>query len=128
MTRWIVDELGPTCRSISPRSIPTSRCSTLPATPPATLRRARAIALGERRAVRLHRQRVDTGGGSTLLPGVRALVIERDWYELGASELPERRCAAALRRAAPRPVRRAARDVGRRRLPVRLAATRRSGL
>jgi len=52
-------------------------------TPPATLTRAREIALSKG----LHHVYTgnvhDRDGGSTFCPNCHALVIERDWYELG---------------------------------------------
>ena len=64
MTRWVVENLGPTCPCTSPPSIPTGRCR-CPPTPPVTLTRARDIALknGVRYAYtgNVH----DEAGGST---------------------------------------------------------------
>ena len=62
---------APTCRCTSPRSIPTSRCSTSRRRRPPTLTRAREIALGQRRALRVHRQRARRARRQHLLPGVR---------------------------------------------------------
>ena len=60
-----------TCRCTSPPSIPTGRCWTSRATPAATLRRARAIAMRQRPALRLHRQRPRRRRPEHLLPRLR---------------------------------------------------------
>ncbi len=63
-----------------------------PHTPAATLTRARNIA----RSKGLHYVYTgnvhDREGGSTWCPGCGELLIERDWYELGAWKLDETRC------------------------------------
>lgn len=52
-------------------------------TPAATLTRARNIALGKGLRYVYTGNVHDTAGSSTYCPACRALVIERDWYELG---------------------------------------------
>jgi pyruvate formate lyase activating enzyme len=66
-----------------------------PATPPATLTRARSLAM--RNGLRyVYTGNVhDPAGGSTWCPGCGALLIERDWFELGHWGLaPDGTCAA----------------------------------
>jgi pyruvate formate lyase activating enzyme len=71
-----------------------------PATPPSTLARARQIAL----EVGLHFVYTgnvhDPAGGSTYCPSCHALLIERDWYQLGAYNLTAdghcNRCGAPI--------------------------------
>ena len=93
-----------------------------PPTPPATLTRARAIAVknGIRYAYtgNVH----DAAGGSTYCHGCGALLIGRDWYELGAWNLTDdgacARCGTACAGVFDGPPG----DWGRQRQPVRLRA------
>jgi pyruvate formate lyase activating enzyme len=59
----------------------------VPPTPPATLTRARALA--RRNGLRyVYTGNVhDTAGSSTYCPGCGRMVVERDWYRLGAYRL-----------------------------------------
>ena len=90
-----------TCRCTSPRSTPTTRCATCRRTPPATLRRAREIAL--RHGLRyVYTGNVhDAEGGRTTCPGCGAAVIERDWYRIDRLPAHRRRPVRRLRRALP---------------------------
>ncbi len=89
--------------------------------PPATLTRAREIALaGGLRHVytgNVH----DTAGQSTYCAACGALLIERDWYELGAWNLENGRCAACGE-PCPGVFDERPGTWGSRRLPVRMAA------
>ncbi len=83
MARWVVERLGPDVPMHFSAFHPDYKMRDVPATPPATLTRAREIAL--RNGVRyaytgnVH----DRAGDSTYCPGCGARVIERDWYQLG---------------------------------------------
>jgi pyruvate formate lyase activating enzyme len=89
MTRWVVEELGPDVPMHFTAFHPDYKMLDTPPTPPATLTRARRIAL--RNGVRyaytgnVH----DAEGGSTYCHGCGTLVIERDWYELGVYRLTD---------------------------------------
>ena len=72
-----------------------------PPTPPATLSRARRIAARQRRALRVHGQHPQQGGGAHLLPRCGAGLIGRDGYVLTDWNLEEGRCGV-VRRAVPR--------------------------
>jgi pyruvate formate lyase activating enzyme len=71
---------------------PDFRMLATPRTPPATLTRARDIArskgINHVYTGNVH----DRVGGSTWCPGCGAVLIERDWYELGAYNLDGNRC------------------------------------
>ena len=54
-----------------------------PPTPPATLQRARTIAMDSGLHYVYTGNVHDPAGGSTWCPGCDALLIERDWYQLG---------------------------------------------
>jgi pyruvate formate lyase activating enzyme len=89
MVDWVVKELGPHVPMHFSAFHPDYRMRDRPPTPPATLSRAREIALqaGVRYAYtgNVH----DAGGGSTYCHGCGALLIERDWYVLGAYTLTD---------------------------------------
>ena len=88
-SRWIMKELGPDVPLHFTAFHPDFKMRDVAPTPPSTLTRARDIALanGVRHAYtgNVH----DRAGGSTWCPGCRALVIERDWYRLGAYGLTD---------------------------------------
>jgi len=83
MTAWVVDNLGVDVPMHFTAFHPDWKMRDIPPTPPATLTRARAIAM--RNGVRyaytgnVH----DSDGGSTFCHHCGALLIARDWYQLG---------------------------------------------
>ena len=87
MTRWIVERLGPDVPVHFTAFHPDWKMLDRPPTPPATLTRARRIALdnGVRYAYtgNVH----DTAGGTTSCHGCGATLIERDWYVIRAWHL-----------------------------------------
>jgi len=120
MTRWIAGELGPDVPLHFSAFHPDWKMTDRPPTPPATLTRARELAM--RNGLRyVYTGNVhDRAGGSTWCNGCGALLIERDWYELGRWGLtPAGDCAQCGLRLpgvfAERPG-----SWGGRRLPVRL--------
>jgi pyruvate formate lyase activating enzyme len=95
MTRWIVERLGPDVPVHFTAFHPDWKLVDRPPTPVASLRRAREIARanGVRYAYigNVH----DAAGQSTACHACGTVVIERDWYELGAWRLDDRgRCGA----------------------------------
>ena len=116
---WFAANLGPDVPWHFTAFHPDFKMLDKPRTPPATLARAREIA----RAKGL--KHVYTGnvhdrmGGSTWCPACGALLIERDWYELGAYNLDGNRCRACGCEIAGRFERQPG-TWGARRLPVRL--------
>ena len=95
MTRWIAERLGPGVPLHFSAFHPDWKMTDRPPTPPATLARARTLAM--RNGLRyVYTGNVhDRAGGSTWCHGCGALLIERDWYELGRWGLaPDGRCAA----------------------------------
>ena len=87
MTQWIAGKLGPDVPLHFTAFHPDWKMLDKPRTPPATLTRARRIAL----ANGLHFVYVgnvhDRAGGSTYCTACGTRVIERDWYQLGAWRL-----------------------------------------
>jgi pyruvate formate lyase activating enzyme len=116
---WFAANLGPDVPWHFTAFHPDFKMLDKPRTPPAILTRAREIA----RAKGL--KHVYTGnvhdhtGGSTWCPACGALLIERDWYELGAYNLDGNRCRACGSEIAGRFERQPG-TWGARRLPVRL--------
>ncbi len=121
MTRWIVERLGPDVPVHFTAFHPDWKMTDVPNTPPATLKRARHIALanGVRHAYtgNIH----DREGGTTSCHGCGAALIVRDWYEMiswnltgdGLCPRCSTRCAGRFEEAPGR--------WGSRRAPVRLA-------
>ncbi|OQX38860.1 MAG: AmmeMemoRadiSam system radical SAM enzyme, partial [Candidatus Sedimenticola endophacoides] len=122
MTAWVVEHLGPDVPMHFTAFHPDWKMRDTPPTPPATLGRARRIALdnGVRHPYtgNVH----DRVGGSTFCHRCGELLIERDWYRLGRWNLTAdgtcrfcgSRCAGVFDSAGPG-------DWGPRRQPVRLA-------
>ena len=83
MTRWIADQLGPDVPLHFSAFHPDWKMTDRPPTPPRTLTRARGIAMRNGLHYVYTGNVHDRSGGSTWCPGCGALLIERDWYELG---------------------------------------------
>jgi pyruvate formate lyase activating enzyme len=122
MTQWVVETLGPDVPLHFTAFHPDYKLLDRPATPAATLTRARRIALanGVRHAFtgNVH----DVEGGSTFCPGCGDRVIERDWYDLGEYRLTDDGCCEACGTRLAGVFAGPAGRFGRRRVPVRLSA------
>ncbi len=121
MTRWVVEELGPEVPVHFTAFHPDWMLRDRPPTPPATLRRAREIALGNGVRYAYTGNVWDPAGDSTYCHECGALLVGRRWYELKAWNLtPDGACrgcgapCAGVFEARPG-------NWGRRYLPVRLA-------
>ena len=92
------------------------------ATPKATLRRAREIALAQGLHFVYTGNVHDSEGGTTFCPGCHEALIVRDWYEIEQCKLDQRgscpHCGTAI---AGRFSRFKGRGFGARRIPVRVA-------
>jgi len=94
MTRWIMQHLGPDVPLHFSAFHPDWKMRDVPATPPATLTRAREIALQNGLHHVFTGNVHDARGQSTYCPSCGQLLIERDWYELGQWHLDaEGHCA-----------------------------------
>jgi len=115
---WYVTELGPDVPLHFSAFHPDFKLTNLGRTPASTCRRARqqAIKHGIRHAYtgNVH----DDEGQSTYCPECRQLLIERDWYALGAYGLDGQRCRACGARIAGRFAATGREDWGRRRMKV----------
>jgi len=95
LASWFLEKLGPEVPLHFSAFHPDYKMTDVPATPAATLQRARRIAMD----AGLHYVYVgnvhDTAGDSTYCPGCGKRVIERDWYQLGEWNLINRgHCAS----------------------------------
>ncbi|MBI2382205.1 MAG: AmmeMemoRadiSam system radical SAM enzyme [Gammaproteobacteria bacterium] len=84
---WIREHLGPDVPLHFTAFHPDWKMMDTPRTPPETLTRARDIGLAEGLHYVYTGNVHDRRGGSTRCPGCGALLIERDWYELGCWHL-----------------------------------------
>ncbi len=121
LTRWVVQHCGPDVPLHFSAFHPDWKMRDVPPTPPATLTRAREIAMGNGVHFAYTGNVQDRDGDTTFCPGCGARTIERDWYDIRAYRLDgEGRCVACGRQI-PGVFDGPAGDWGRRRLPVRLA-------
>jgi pyruvate formate lyase activating enzyme len=122
MTRWIADRLGPDVPLHFTAFHPDYKMLDVPPTPPATLTRARAIALRNGLNHVYTGNVHDVEGGTTSCPSCRAPLVRRDWYDVLDCELDARgecpHCGAAVAGRFGR----FGRGFGRQRIPVRVAA------
>lgn len=100
MTRWVVDRLGGDVPMHFTAFHPDYKLRDRPPTPPATLLRAREIAIANGVRFAYTGNVHDRAGSSTYCGGCGDLVIERDWYQLGRYNLTDdgrcRSCDALL--------------------------------
>jgi len=93
MCQWIRKELGPDVPLHFSAFHPDYKMDDTPATPPATLTRARNIALGAGLNYVYTGNVHDEKGGSTWCPKCRAPLILRDWYRIDDYRVtPDGRC------------------------------------
>jgi pyruvate formate lyase activating enzyme len=122
LSRWVASELGPDVPLHFTAFHPDFKMLDRPPTPPATLKRARAIAL----ANGLHHVYTgnvhDVEGGTTYCPGCGKALIRRDWHEVLENALDARACCPHCGAHVAGRFGAVARGFGRRRIPVRLAA------
>ncbi|MDE2585231.1 MAG: AmmeMemoRadiSam system radical SAM enzyme [Betaproteobacteria bacterium] len=121
MSRWIYQELGPDVPLHFTAFHPDWKMQNISPTPPATLTRARKIAL-EAGLHHVYTGNVhDPEGGTTFCSGCHAPLIVRDWYELRHYEVtPQGSCPHCQTPLAGRFEARPG-DFGARRIPVRPA-------
>mgnify|MGYP003530617226 FL=1 len=91
---WFVRELGPDVPLHFSAFHPDFKLLDVPVTPPGTCQRAREQALAHGIRYVYSGNIHDVTGGSTSCPTCQAVLIERDWYELGRYALDGNRCRA----------------------------------
>lgn len=114
---WFAEHLGPDVPWHFTAFHPDFKMMDRPSTPPATLRRARRIALSKGLPYVYTGNVHDGEGGSTWCPGCGQRLIERDWYTLGEYKLAGNRCARCSHEV-PGVFDRTPGDWGARRVPV----------
>jgi pyruvate formate lyase activating enzyme len=125
LSRWVAERLGSDVPLHFTAFHPDWKMRDRPPTPPATLTRAREIALGNGLRYVYTGNVHDRAGGSTYCHGCGQAVIERDWYELGAWRLDDRGRCVACGTACAGVFDGPPGAWGARRLPVRLATMQR---
>ena len=122
LSSWIAAELGPDVPLHFSAFHPDWRMRDHPPTPPATLTRARAIAMGRGLRYVYTGNVHDAAGGSTWCHACGGRLIERDWYQLGRWGLDAAGRCKQCGTPAAGVFEAQAGNWGRRRQPVRFAA------
>jgi len=117
-TRWIAAELGPDVPLHFTAFHPDYKMLDVPRTPPATLTRARRIALGNGLRYVYTGNVHDAEGGTTYCPGCGTAVVVRDWYDIRAYRLDVQGRCASCGTPLPGVYGESVGDWGPRRLPV----------
>jgi pyruvate formate lyase activating enzyme len=120
MTQWIASRLGPEVPLHFSAFHPDWKMGDHPPTPPATLTRARRIAMQNGLRYVYTGNVHDRAGGSTWCHGCGELLIERDWYELGRWGLTPDGCCGQCGARIPGVFAARPGTWGARRLPVQL--------
>ncbi len=121
MTEWVVANLGPDVPMHFTAFHPDWKLRDVPATPSATLARARGIAQASGVRFSYTGNVHDKGGGSTYCPSCGHLLIGRDWYVLSEWNLTPPGSCQACGQDIPGVFEELPGDWGARRQPVRLA-------
>jgi pyruvate formate lyase activating enzyme len=124
-TAWIAAELGPDVPLHFTAFHPDYKMRDIPATPAASLTRARRIALDAGLRYVYTGNVHDVEGGTTRCPGCGDAVVVRDWHAIRGYTLDARGCCRHCGTQLPGVYDGAAGEWGRRRLPVLLTQHRR---
>jgi pyruvate formate lyase activating enzyme len=118
LSRWVMAELGPDVPLHFTAFHPDHRMLDKSATPAATVRHARRIAIDEGLHYVYTGNIHDADGGATLCPGCGGKLVERDWHDVGGYRItPASRCADCGTHVAGR-FGAFSKAFGRRRIPV----------
>jgi pyruvate formate lyase activating enzyme len=118
---WLLEHLGPDVPLHFSAFHPDFKMRDVPPTPPATLSRARRIALDAGLRFVYTGNVHDPGGQTTTCPGCGAAAVVRDWYDLISYEITDDGRCRACGHAIPGVYAGPPGDWGRRRLPVSIA-------
>jgi pyruvate formate lyase activating enzyme len=121
MTRWVVEHLGADVPMHFTAFHPDFKMLDTPHTPPATLTRARDIAKANGVQFAYTGNVHDRAGGSTFCASCNALLVERDWYELGEYHVTDDGHCESCGAVVPGRFHGTRGSWGARRVPVRLA-------
>lgn len=122
MTKWVVTNLGPDVPMHFTAFHPDFKMTDVPSTPPATLARAREIAMSNGVHFAYTGNVHDSSGSSTSCSSCGTRLIERDWYVLGEYRLTDDGRCTKCGYACPGVFDGPAGTWGARRQPVHLAA------
>jgi pyruvate formate lyase activating enzyme len=117
---WLLEHLGPDVPLHFSAFHPDFKMRDVPPTPPATLRRARRIALEHGLRYVYTGNVHDPDGGTTRCPGCDRPVVVRDWYDIVDYRLTEAGACESCGTTLPGVYAGPLGDWGRRRMPVRL--------
>jgi pyruvate formate lyase activating enzyme len=123
MTGWLIEHLGPDVPLHFTAFHPDWKMRETPPTPPATLSRARRIAMQAGLRYVYTGNVHDRQGGSTWCHRCGALLIERDWFSLGTWGLADGGKCASCGEVLPGVFRDGPGHWGGRRLPLRIQGT-----
>jgi len=118
MCEWIMQNLGPDVPLHFSAFHPDWKMRDIPSTPPATLSRARQIAMSKGLRYVFTGNVHDTEGSSSYCHSCGHLLIERDWYELGKWGLDENGCCESCGTKIPGKLEAEPGHWGAKRLPV----------
>ncbi len=121
MSGWIMDNLGPEIPIHFTAFHPDWKMTDKPRTPSDTLSRARQIALNNGIHFAYTGNVHDPDGGSTFCHHCGALLIERDWYQLGHWGLDKQGCCQQCQTPLPGVFDGSPGNWGAKRLPIRLS-------
>jgi len=122
MTRWVVEHLGTDVPMHFTAFHPDFRMLDVPPTPPATLKRARRIAMANGVGYAYTGNVHDRDGDTTTCPQCATAVVERDWYTISRYHLDDRGNCRSCGAAIPGRYDGPAGTWGARRQPVKLSA------
>jgi pyruvate formate lyase activating enzyme len=120
MAQWVVEHLGPDVPMHFSAFHPDWKMLDVPATAPASLTRARQLALAAGVHFAYTGNVHDAAGDTTFCPNCHRAVIERDWYEILSYDLDAKGACSHCGHHLPGVFASAPGAWGRRRLPVRL--------
>jgi pyruvate formate lyase activating enzyme len=97
LSEWFVENLGPEVPLHFTAFHPDFKLMDVPATPPETVKRARRQALAAGLKYVYTGNVHDQAGQTTYCAGCNAVLLERDWYTLGKSNIVDGACKACNR-------------------------------
>ena len=121
LSTWVKQELGPEVPLHFSAFHPDHKMPDVPATPPATLVRARQIALNTGLSFVYTGNVHHAEGDTTYCAACQAPLIERDWYQIKSYRLTPEGCCPACGTALAGRFGAASGHFGRQRIPIRIA-------
>ncbi|MEQ1882697.1 MAG: AmmeMemoRadiSam system radical SAM enzyme [Burkholderiales bacterium] len=122
LSKWVAAELGPDVPLHFTAFHPDYKLNGLPPTPPATLTRAREIAIGEGLHFVYTGNVHDTEGGTTFCTSCKSALIVRDWHRILLYRLTADGRCVECRTPVPGRFEKFEKAFGPRRVPIRIGA------